>query len=104
MGAERTEHAFLNVEIFERLHYSDLAIVDVTGLRLNCFVELGYALGRGNSVIVMAQQGTVLPFDQCAIPTHFWSLESSTESNRRLLLDFIEHNLDRPSLVVTHIG
>lgn len=100
MGAERTEHAFMNVEIFERLHYSDLAIVDVTGLRLNCFVELGYALGRGNSVIVMAQEGTVLPFDQSAIPTHFWSLESSTASNRRLLLEFIERNLDRPPIVV----
>jgi nucleoside 2-deoxyribosyltransferase len=100
MGAERTEHAFMNVEIFERLHYSDLVIVDVTGLRLNCFVELGYALGRGNSVIVMAQQGTVLPFDQSAIPTHFWSLESCIESNKRLLLEFIERNLDRPPIVV----
>jgi hypothetical protein len=100
MGAERAEHAFMNVEIFERLHYSDMTIVDVTGLRLNCLLELGYALGRGKSVIVMAQRDTVLPFDQSAIPTHFWSLESSTESSRRSLLEFIERNLDRPPIVV----
>jgi hypothetical protein len=103
IGAETAEHAFMNVEIFERLHYSDVAVVDVTGLRPNCFVELGYALGRGNSVIVMAQRGTILPFDQSAIPTHFWSLDSSIESNRGLLLEFIEKNLDRPPIVVTHI-
>ena len=47
MGTDRTEHGFINVEIFERLHYSEFAIVDVTAERPNCFVELGYALGRG---------------------------------------------------------
>ena len=100
MGTDRTEHGFINVEIFERLHYSDLVIVDVTGLRPNCFIEMGYAFGLGIPVIVTAKRGTVLPFDQNAIPTHFWTLETSIESNRKLLSGFIEKNIDRPHLVV----
>lgn len=99
MGTDRTDHGFINVELFERLHYSELAIVDVTGERPNCFVELGYALGHGISVIVTAKEGTVLPFDQHDIPCHFWSLEIGTETNRRLLLEFIEKNIGRPPLV-----
>jgi nucleoside 2-deoxyribosyltransferase len=94
-----SEHGFINVEIFERLHYSELAIVDITGERPNCFVELGYALGHGIPVIVTAQEGTVLPFDQHAIPCHFWNLENDTKTNRKLLLEFIEKNIGRPPLV-----
>ena len=104
MGTDRTEHAFINVEIFERLHYSGLVIVDVTGQRSNCFIELGYALGRGIPVIVTAQQGTPMPFDQSAIPTYFWTLEAGTERNQQLLLEFIEKNLDRPQIVAAQIG
>jgi hypothetical protein len=99
MGIDRTEHGFINVEIFERLHYSELAIVDVTAERPNCFLELGYALGHGIPVTVTAKEGTVLPFDQHAIPCHFWNLEIDTETNRKLLLEFIERNIGRPPLV-----
>lgn len=99
IGTDRAEHGFMNVEIFEQLHYSELAIVDVTGERPNCFIELGYALGRGIPVIITAKGGTTLPFDQNAIPCHFWNLEVDIESNRRLLLDFIEKNIGRPALV-----
>jgi ATP nucleosidase Cap17-like, N-terminal len=99
MGTSRMEHAFVNVEIFERLHYSDLVVADVTGQRPNCFIELGYALGAGIPVVVTAQQGTVLPFDQSAIPTLFWSIKATKESNQQQLLKFIEKNLDRPSIV-----
>ena len=72
MGAERTEHAFMNVAIFEGVHFSSVAIVDVTGERPNCFIELGYALPRGGRVLVTAEDGTKLPFDQEMIPCHFW--------------------------------
>lgn len=99
MGTDRTEHGFINVGIFERLHYSELAIVDVTGERPNCFVELGYALGHGVPVIVTAKEGTTLPFDQQAIPCHFWNLETDAATNRKLLLEFIEKNIGRPPLV-----
>ena len=45
IGTDKSEYAFINVAIFESLHFSSLAIVDVTGERPNCFIELGYALG-----------------------------------------------------------
>jgi hypothetical protein len=101
VGTDRAEHGFMNVDIFQQLHYSALAIIDVTGERPNCFIELGYALGRGIPVIVTAKEGTILPFDQNAIPCHFWNLEVDIESNRRQLLDFIEKNIGRPPLVTT---
>jgi hypothetical protein len=99
MGTDATEHGFVNVEIFERLHYSELVIVDVTGLRPNCFIELGYALRCGIPVIVTAKEGTTLPFDQSAIPCHFWNLEIDIETNVRTLIEFIEKNIGRPPLV-----
>jgi hypothetical protein len=99
MGTDRTEHGFVNVEIFERLHYCELAIVDVTGLRSNCFIELGYALGCGIPVIVTAKEGTVLPFDQSAIPCHFWGLTSDPKTGIQKLLEFMEKNIGRPPLV-----
>jgi hypothetical protein len=46
IGTDKSEYAFMNVAIFESLHFSSLAIVDVTGERPNCFIELGYALAR----------------------------------------------------------
>ncbi len=101
VGTDRAEHGFINVDIFERLHYSELAIVDVTGKRSNCFIELGYALGRGIPVIVTAKTGTTLPFDQNAIPCHFWDLDTGVKANRLQLLEFIENNVDRRSLVRT---
>jgi len=100
MGNDPTEHGFINIEIFERLHYSELAIVDVTGLRPNCFIELGYALGCGIPVIVTAEEGTALPFDQNAIPCHFWSVKIDAEANFKKLLVFIDKNLGRPPLVL----
>jgi hypothetical protein len=99
MGTDPSEHGFVNVEIFERLHYCELAIVDVTALRPNCFIELGYALGCGIPVIVTAREGTALPFDQNAIPCYFWREGADPVSRIQELLSFIERNIGRPQLV-----
>jgi hypothetical protein len=99
MGTDATEHGFVNIEIFERLHFSELAIVDVTGLRPNCFIELGYALGCGIPVIAIAKEETTLPFDQSAIPCHFWIPGSDPKTDIQELLDFMEKNIGRPPLV-----
>jgi hypothetical protein len=53
--------------LISRPEITCITIVDITGLRPNCFIELGYGLGRGNRVIVTAKSGTTLPFDQQAI-------------------------------------
>jgi hypothetical protein len=98
MGADKNEFAFMNVAIFESLHFSSLAIVDVTGERPNCFIELGYAL-RSNRVLVTAEDGTKLPFDQETIPCHFWKPGDSVADKKKALVEFWEKNINRPAIV-----
>lgn len=99
MGTDGSEHAFINVGIFEQLHFARVAIVDVTGSRPNCLIELGYALGRGLKVIVTAEDGTELPFDQSAIPCHFWARSMENDERKEALRRFWSRNVDRPPLV-----
>jgi TIR- and PNP-associating SLOG family len=98
MGADKNEHAFMNVAIFESVHFSSVAIVDVTGERPNCFIELGYAL-RGGRVLVTAEDGTKLPFDQEMIPCHFWKPGDTVTEKKKALVDFWEKNINRPPIV-----
>jgi hypothetical protein len=72
MGMHGPEDAFMNVEIFKSLHRAALVVVDLTGVRANCTMELGYALGRQRRCLLSAIKGTVLPFDSGQLPTHFW--------------------------------
>jgi hypothetical protein len=99
VGTDRSEHAFMNVAIFERLHFSSVAIVDVTGERPNCFIELGYALGNNTRVLVTAQDGTSLPFDQQAIPCHFWHPSMPDDQRKQAFREFWEREVDRPAIV-----
>jgi len=99
IGTDKSEHAFMNVAIFESLHFSSLAIVDVTGERPNCFIELGYALGTGNRVLVTAEEGTKLPFDQEMIPCHFWRPADPVADRKKALIEFWEKNINRPAIV-----
>jgi ATP nucleosidase Cap17-like protein len=72
MGRGKPETAFMNVEIFEGLHRAGLVVVDLTGVRPNCMMELGYALARNRRVVISAKEGTKLPFDQDKLPTYSW--------------------------------
>ncbi len=99
IGTDKSEHAFMNVAIFESLHFSSLAIVDVTGERPNCFIEMGYALGTGNRVLVTAEGGTPLPFDQTMIPCHFWKPGATVDDRKKALVEFWEKNINRPPIV-----
>ncbi|MBK8270709.1 MAG: hypothetical protein IPK83_21345 [Planctomycetes bacterium] len=99
IGTNKAEHAFMNVAIFESLHFSNLAIIDITGERPNCFIELGYALGTGNRVLVTAEKGTQLPFDQQAIPCHFWIPTDPVSERKKLFVEFWEKNVNRPTIV-----
>jgi hypothetical protein len=73
LGHDRQEHAWMNAEIFEQLHNAELAFVDLTGSRPNCYIELGYALGRGHRVVITARQEEPPPFDADKLPWHFWN-------------------------------
>lgn len=100
MGTDPSNHAFINVAIFDDLHHASVVVADFTGLRPNCFTEFGYALGCGARVIPIAKEGTVLPFDQSAMPHHFWKPEQNDLQQREELLKFWRNNINRPPLVV----
>jgi hypothetical protein len=99
MGRGRPATAFMNVEIFEALHRAGLVVVDLTGARANCMMELGYALGRSRRVIISAMNGTQLPFDQDKLPTYFWDVRGSDEERRRDYRDWFDRYSDLPPIV-----
>lgn len=99
LGKDEVKSGFLNVEVFKRLHHSTVAIVDVTGERANCFIELGYALARPLRVLCTAENGTRLPFDQSAIPCHFWKDGEPEEGRKEGLRAFWSQYIDRAPLV-----
>lgn len=99
IGTDASEHAFMNVAIFESLHFSSMAIVDVTGERPNCFIELGYSLGTQNRVLVTAEDGTKLPFDQQMIPCHFWNPNATVGDRKKALVEFWEKNINRSPII-----
>ncbi len=104
MGSDETEHGFLNVGIFDNLHFARVAVVDLTASRPNCFIELGYAFGRATKVIVTAEDGTKLPFDTAAIPCHFWKPALDSVARQEELKTFWKNNIDRPPLVRPGVG
>ena len=99
LGRDRMVSGFLNVEVFQRLHQSTVTVVDITGERPNCFIELGYALAREHRVLCTAEQGTNLPFDQSAIPCHFWNSDETNEDRKEGLRAFWSQYIDRAPLV-----
>lgn len=94
-GLDASEEPFLNVEIFKMIHQSSLVIVDLTMLRPNCLVELGYALGTRKKVIVTALHGTRLPFDTEALPCHFWWKKVPIKQRRKEFREFVSLNVNR---------
>jgi hypothetical protein len=78
IGGRPPKAAFINVDIFRSLHVAGLVVVDLTGVRPNCTMELGYALARQKRVIITAREGISLPFDPDKLPTHLWRTGMST--------------------------
>ena len=95
LGIDRLESGFINLEIFQRLSLARVAVVDITGERPNCFIELGYALGRQIQVICTAEEGTRLPFDQQAIPCFFWNDKDDDIKRKQDLFKFWEQYIGR---------
>lgn len=98
-GTMSFRQAFTDQEIFDRIHRSLVVVVDLTGLRPNCLIELGYALGRQIPVILTARRGTTLPFDVSTMPTFLWSTKESSEDNVDCLLQFWEQKVGRGAVV-----
>jgi hypothetical protein len=98
IGVARSRSPFINVEIFDRLAGSAVVVADLTGLRTNCFLELGYALGAAIPVIITAQAGTPLPFDSHAMPCCFWEAAAEPGQLQSELLKFWRANVGRASV------
>jgi nucleoside 2-deoxyribosyltransferase len=98
-GRGSPEQAFLNQEIFELLHHADVVLADLTGSRPNCYLELGYALGRQLPTLVLAEHGTNAAFDTHALPTHFWSRTQDSSQSQSALRAHWDQQVHRPPIV-----
>jgi len=99
MGIGKNEFVWMNQAIFDSLHHSSVALVDLTALRPNCFMELGYALGNKQRVIVSARDDTRISFDAFALEAFQW--KESEDLGKRLdrFRTHWERNINMPTLV-----
>lgn len=80
-GAQQFDYARRDQAIFEKLHRSSVVIADITGARPNCFIELGYALGRRLPTMLTVKEGLAHPFDIYSVaglhgkPLELWKSE-----------------------------
>ncbi|HHQ4756839.1 TPA: hypothetical protein ACSP2Z_001645 [Aeromonas hydrophila] len=100
-GRQTYDHPRIDQEIFAKLHRSNVVIADITGTRPNCFLELGYALGRGLPTIVTAREGASLPFDIATFAGHHWKTTGSADERRRAFREHWNAIRNRPTLVPT---
>ena len=99
MGVGKNEFAWMNQAIFDTLHHSSVVLVDLTALRQNCFMELGYALGNRQRVIVTARADTRFPFDSFALEAFLWKESEELPERLNRLRTHWERNIDMPTLV-----
>ncbi len=57
------ESTSITKQVYQKLYDSDLVIADLTGLNPNVMYELGIRFCFGKPVILIAEEGTPLPFD-----------------------------------------
>lgn len=99
MGKDKHEFAWMNEAIFGKLHHSSIVLADLTGLRPNCFMELGYAFGNRQSVIVTARDDTKISFDAASLDAFFWSQTDTPAESQAKLQKHWDLNVNRPHLV-----
>lgn len=99
MGASDNDEAWMNQQIFEWLAESRLVVVDYTGVRPSCFIELGYALRGRTNLLVTARRGTDKVFDIDALEQYHWSEGLDDVQRRDEFVQYWRRNLRRPSIV-----
>lgn len=99
MGREGQDAAFMNVEIFRALHRAGLVVVDLTGVRPNCTMELGYALGRTRRIVLSAKRGTRLPFDGDKLPIYLWDESGPRDERMAAYRDWFDRYSELPPIV-----
>jgi hypothetical protein len=100
-GRQAYDHARIDEEIFSKLHRSSVVLADFTGSRPNCFLELGYALGRGLPTMLMVKEGSPHPFDIYTLAGLHWKTSGSVDERRRAFREHWTAIRKRPPLVPT---
>jgi TIR- and PNP-associating SLOG family len=100
-GRQAYDHARIDDEIFAKLHRASVVIADITGSRPNCFLELGYALGRALPTIVTARAGSDTPFDIATFAGLRWKASGTAEERRNAFRAHWQAVRNRPPLVST---
>lgn len=100
-GNQPYDHARIDEEIFKKLHRSSVVLADITGARPNCFIELGYALGRGLPTMLMSKEGAEAPFDIYSLSGHRWKTIGTAEERRQEFRKHWNAIKNRPILVPT---
>lgn len=100
-GRQAYEHPRIDQEIFARLHRSSVVFADMTGMRPNCFIELGYAFGRGIPTMLMVKKGASPPFDIHTFAALHWSPAGSVDERRGAFREHWAAIRGRPPLVPT---
>lgn len=102
VGTDPLRTNWINEDIFESLHFASLAVVDMTGRRLNCAIELGYALARGQPVILSARSDLgAPPFDVDKLPFFLWEPTRDVVNLRLAFEEWWTSALNRPPVVST---
>lgn len=100
-GRQAYDHPRIDQEIFAKLHRSSVVLADITGMRPNCFLELGYALGRGLPTMLMVKDGSAHPFDIHTLAALHWKTTGALEDRRRAFREHWAAIRNRPPLVPT---
>jgi tetratricopeptide (TPR) repeat protein len=92
-------------QIFDRLISSDLTVCDLTDLNPNVMYELGVRHAIGKPSIVIASEGTRLPFDTASLRTVFYNLESAqtTKEAERSLREILSR-IDDPGFALNPVA
>lgn len=98
-GRQAYENARIDQEIFTKLHRSRMVLADLTGMRPNCFLELGYALGRQLPTMMTVKDNTPHPFDLTTYAALHWKDTGSVEERRRQFREHWAAVKNRPALV-----
>lgn len=99
-GHQKYEHARIDQEIFAKLHRSRVVLADITGMRPNCFLELGYAFGRSLPTMLMVKEGASHPFDIHTFAGLHWKTAGTVDERRRSFREHWTAIQSRPPLVV----
>jgi hypothetical protein len=100
-GKSPYEYNRIDQEIFERLHRSSVVVADITGERPNCFLELGYALGRSLPILLLGKAGIKHPFDLVSFGGHHWNPSGSVDERRSEFRSHWAAVRGRPPLVAS---